>query len=273
MLTGHYFHHPGNTVTDAEAISDYFLPERVLSAYLLGTLGLDALCSLQKRLVYDIGGDRNKAAVLLCDHPSCITIGREGSRAHIRTNFDRLCDRFHFQKHKHSSHSQSPVHWMSRGGGVMLHLPGQVACYPILPLELLGLTASRYVDELQNCALELLKALNLSGTIDPVQPGIRVNGRRVVHIGVAIRENITCYGLVVNVNPNLDLFHEVHCDGDPTPMTSLQRESSTCVRHSGIRQRLLELIADRFGFNRLSIFHNYPNATPRSKHYAAARRS
>jgi lipoyl(octanoyl) transferase len=138
---------------------------------------------------------------------------------------------------------------------------------------MLGLTAARYLEELQNIALDLLRKYELFGTLDRDHPGVRVNGRRVVHFGVAIRERITCFGFVVNVNPNLELFHKVNCDGDPVPMTSVQRESTVRVRVSGIRQCLLELIAARFGFDRVSIFHHHPSLLPRSTRYVAAQRS
>jgi lipoyl(octanoyl) transferase len=261
-------------VTDSHSIFDFPQSCRTLSAYLLGTLDFDALFSLQKRLVYDVGGDRSMAALVMCDHPPGVTIGREGSRAHIRPNFDSLTDRFRqYEGFGPAIRRSSPVRWVSRGGGAMLHLPGQVACYPVLPLDLLGLTVSRYLEELQNIALDLLQTYNIAGEIDPIRPGIRVNGKRVVHIGVSIRERISCFGLVINVNPKLELFHEVRCDGDSLPMTSLQRESPSCIRVQAIRQRLLELIAKRLGFERVSIFHNHPGTLSRSKQYAAAPRS
>jgi lipoyl(octanoyl) transferase len=56
-------------------------------------------------------------------------------------------------------------------------------------------------------------------------------------------------------------------------MTSLQRESVGGVRPSGVRQRLLDLLAARFGFDRVSIFHNHPSALPRSTRHAFAPRS
>lgn len=260
-------------MTDTDQNRDFSQTSRALSAYLLGTLEFDGFVSLQRRLAYDVGGNRNAGIVVLCEHPPIVTIGREGSRAHIRPNIDLLaaCLRPHEQINTESS--GSPVHWVSRGGGAMLHMPGQVACYPIVPLELLGLSAARYLEELQNISLELLTKFDLNGTIDEDRPGVRVNGRRVVHLGVAIREGITSFGLVVNVNPNLGPFHEVQCDGDPIPMTSIQRESPLRVRVSGIRQLLLDLIASRFGFDRVSIFHNHPSLLTRSPRYAIAPRS
>ena len=232
-----------------------------LSAYLLGTLEFDVLLALQRRLVYDISGDRTTAALILCSHPACITIGREGSLAHIRSNSEEL----------HTRGWQ--VRWLSRGGGVMLHLPGQVACYPILPLDALGLTAADYLNKLQAVALDLLREYSVTGELNPHHPGVSVHGRRIVHLGVAIRHRVSCFGLVVNADPDLEHFREVKCDGEAAPMTSLARESSMRVRVSGVRQKLLELSAARFGFDRISVFHSHPVALPNPTRHAAAHRS
>lgn len=233
---------------------------RALSAYLLGCLEFDALLALQRRLVYEIGGNRDTAALVLCDHPAGITIGREGSRAHVRLSPEELQTR------------RWPVRWVSRGGGTMLHQPGQVACYPIFPLDALGLSVAGYLDRLQTVVLDLLGDYSLSGSPDAEQPGVRVSGRRVAHVGVAVRDGVSCFGLVVNADPDLELFRQVKCDGDPTPMTSLQREATARVRVTGIRQRLLELIVTRFGFDRVSIFHTHPGTLPRPTRHAAAPR-
>jgi lipoyl(octanoyl) transferase len=234
---------------------------RALCAYLLGTLEFDAFLALQRRLVYEIGGDRAAAALVLCDHPPGITVGREGSRAHVRPGPEDL-------------HARGwPVRWVSRGGGTMLHLPGQVACYPVLPLDTLGLTVARYVGELQAVAADLVGEYELAGTTDTDRPGVRVNGRRVAHVGVAVRDNVTCFGLVLNADPDLEPFRDVRCDGDSLPMTSLQRETGGRVRVPGVRQRLVELVAARFGFDRVSVFHTHPGVLPRPTRHAAAHRS
>jgi lipoyl(octanoyl) transferase len=236
-------------------------PGRTLSAYLLGTLGFDALIALQRRLVYEIGGDRNTAAVLLCDHPPTITIGREGSRAHIRPSPEELQAR------------RWPVRWVSRGGGTMLHLPGQVACYPIFPLDRLELTVARYLELLQTVVVDLLDQYSLTGVTRANLPGVWVNGRRIAHVGVAVRDGISCFGLILNAEPDLEPFREVKCDGDSLPMTSLQRETTARVRLTGVRQQLLDLLVARFGFDRVSIFHAHPAALPRPCRHVAAPRS
>lgn len=232
-----------------------------LNAYLLGCVEFDALLALQRRLVYDTGGDRDTAAVVVCDHPAGVTIGREGSRVHVRPSPEELNSR------------EWRVRWVSRGGGAMLHLPGQVACYPILPLDTLRMSPAAYLDELQSVVVELLRDYALVGTPDADRPGVSVNGRRVAHVGVAVRDWVSCFGLVLNVNPDLEPFRDIHCDGDPVPMTSIQRETPMRVRLSGVRQRLVELLAGRFGFDRVSVFHHHPVLPPKPATHAATTRT
>ena len=233
-----------------------YAPPRPLGAYLLGGLPFDALLALQRRLVYDISGDRDHAAIVLFDHPTGITIGREGSTRHVRTNPDELETR------------GWPVNWVARGGGAMLHAPGQVACYPVFALDALNLTAGRYVSELVNVACDLCHEFGVEATADADRPGVIANGRRVAHVGVAVRGGVTSFGLVVNANPDLAAFRAVRCDGDERPMTSLARESAHRVRVTAVRQLLVELIAKRFRFERVSIFHTHPAALPRTTRHA-----
>ncbi|MBA4188979.1 MAG: hypothetical protein C0467_13360 [Planctomycetaceae bacterium] len=247
-------------MTESHPTTEPQRPSRALSAYLLGTLEFESLLAFQRRLVYDISGDRTTAALILCDHPAGISIGREGSRSHVRPSPEVLNAR------------GWPVRWLSRGGGTMLHLPGQVACYPMFALDAHGLTPGAYMEQLQGVAVDLLREYGVTGEPDPERPGVRVNGRRVVHLGVAIRDNVSCFGLVVNADPDLELFRDVRCDGDTLPMTSLARESSHRVRVTGVRQRLLELIAERFGFDRTSVFHTHPGALHQRTRHAAAHR-
>lgn len=233
-----------------------YAPPRPLSAYLLGGLTFDALLALQRRLVYDISGDRDTAAVVLCDHPTGITIGREGSASHVRPNPDAL-------------HARGwSVSWVGRGGGAVLHVPGQVACYPVFALDALNLSAGRFVSELVAVGCDLCREFGVEGTPAPDRPGVRANGRRVAHVGVAVRGNVTSFGLVVNATPDLAPFRDIKCDGDALPMTSLARESGHRVRVTTVRQLLLELIVKRFGFDRVSIFHTHPAALPRPTRHA-----
>ena len=239
---------------------DQDLRPRVLQAYLFGEVGFEDALALQRRLVYEVAGEPSLAMVLLCQHPAGITVGRHGSRAHIRLTDEELRAR------------GWDVRWVARGGGVTLHVPGQVACYPILPLRTLGLTPAEYLAGLGRIVGGLCGEFGIAAESDIAAPAVRVRGRRVATFGVAVRDWVTSYGMVVNVGCDLECFRAVECDGDPVRMTSLQRESPTPVRVPAVRQRLVELIARQFGFERLSVFHNHPAFLPRTTRHAVSAR-
>ena len=96
-----------------------------LEVYLLGLVDFEDVQQLQRRLVYDLG-ERGGAALVLCEHPPTISVGRSGSRVHIAADDDEL------------RAMGIKVHWVNRGGGCVLHLPGQLAAYLALPLDRLG---------------------------------------------------------------------------------------------------------------------------------------
>lgn len=245
-----------NTRPGDSASRPAYVPLRPLTAYLLGPVDFDTLAAFQRRLVYEVSGDRDRGAVIVCDHPVGITIGRDGSVAHIRPSAEQLALR------------GWSVRWVARGGGTMLHVPGQVTCYPILALDAFRLTPGRFVKELLAVAVDLVSEFGLTGIADDQRPGVMVAGRRLVHIGTAIRRGVTSYGLIVNVNPDLAPFWDVRCDGASLPMTSLARESPLRVRITTVRQRLVELLVARFGFDRMSVFHTLPTSGPQARHHA-----
>src|SRR5262249_52266475 len=118
-------------------LSSLTAAEPALQAYLLGSVSFDAALALQRLLVYQTAGDRAGASLLLCEHPPLITVGRAGSRAHILFEPEEL-------QHRHW-----PVRWVNRGGGCVLHLPGQMAVYPVLALDRRGFGIHDYLCRLQ----------------------------------------------------------------------------------------------------------------------------
>lgn len=229
--------------------------DRPLEAYLLGVIPLDDLVRLQARLAYEISGGGN-AALILCEHPPGISLGRTGSIAHIRLSSEEL------------THRAWPTYWLSRGGGTLLHLPGQVACYPILDLVKCQLTPAEYINTLNQLAFTVVQQLGIAAEQRAGHPGVWVGRRQVIHLGVGIRNGITTFGVTVNVNPDLELFRSIQCDGELSPMTSLQRESLAIIRPQAVRQRFLELLTERFNFSRISIFHQSPYCSSTTKRHA-----
>lgn len=219
----------------------------ILEVYLLGSVDFEEMLRLQRRLVYEVSGDRSRAALILCEHPPVITIGRDGSIEHVGYEPHDLAAR------------EWPVRWVNRGGGCLLQLPGQLAVYAILPLDRLGLDLKSYLDRLQAALLAVVHSMEVAGEVRPGRTGVYVNGRLLAHVGVAVREWVTYFGATVNVHPDLEPFRHVAVAG-PTepPMTSLARETREPARDAAVRQRLVEEFGRQFRFGRTSLFHSHP---------------
>jgi lipoyl(octanoyl) transferase len=223
-----------------------------LQAYLLGTVEYADALALQRHLVYQVTGERDGAALILCEHPPTITVGREGSRAHILYEPEEL------------RALRWPVRWVNRGGGCLLHLPGQMAIYPILPLDRLGLGLGDYLDRLRQVIVDVLADFGVPATAGPDSSGVYVGSRPVAHLGVAVRDWVTWYGAAFNVYPDLEPLRRIHTAPGAAPMTSLERERKGPLRAALVRERFLDHFTARFGFGRVSLFFHHPALGPRA---------
>ncbi len=218
-----------------------------LRVYLLGRVDFEAALALQRSLVYQVAGERHTGALVLCEHPPLLTVGRQGSPAQFLGGLDELRAR------------RWPIRWVNRGGGSLLHLPGQFAVYSILPLDRLGLGVQTYLDRLQQVVIAVLEDFGVRAATRLGQTGVWVGKRLIAGIGVAVRDWVAYFGASLNVNPDLVPFRLVHsgAPGDQT-MTSLERERRGPLRPALVRQRLVEHFADAFPHDRLSLFSTHP---------------
>jgi lipoyl(octanoyl) transferase len=218
-----------------------------LRVYLLGVVDFEAALRLQRTLAFEVAGQRDCAALVLCEHPPILTVGRHGSPADIRCDFNEL-------------HLRGwPLRWVNRGGGSLLHLPGQLAVYPILPLDWRHLGLADYLERLQRILAAVLGEFNVAAATQPGKPGVWAGGRLVAGVGVAVRDWVAYYGAYLNITPDLLPFRIVQSGADERqPMTSLVHERHGGLRPALVRERLLEHFTAAFPFARTSLFSHHP---------------
>lgn len=218
-----------------------------LRVYLLGMVEFETALALQRALAFEVSGARDSAALVLCEHPPLVTVGRDGSLADVLCDFDELRAR------------RWPLRWVNRGGGSLLHLPGQLAIYPILPLDLHHLNLSGYLERLQRLVVGVLDDFSVQAVTRPGQPGVWGGGRLVAGVGVAVRDWVAYYGAYLNINTDLLPFRMVRLGANERePMTSLVRERRGPVRPALVRERLLEHFLSVFPFERTALFSHHP---------------
>ena len=232
-----------------------------LEIYLLGLVDFDEAQLLQRRLVYDLGEGEAAGALVLCEHPPTISIGRSGSRSHIAADDEEL------------RRQGIDVRWVNRGGGTTLHLPGQLNAYLALDLERAGLDLRAYIDGLHRAVIAMLADFTITGTTVPHVPGVFVNNGRVASIGVAVKRWIAYHGITVNVGPFLEPFQlldEPGPDGDRLRLTSLEAQRQRPAPMSKVRESLIRHLEATFELSRHHVYTDHPLIRRKARLYAYA---
>ncbi|MBL9123039.1 MAG: hypothetical protein JNG90_05365 [Planctomycetaceae bacterium] len=219
----------------------------VLEAYLLGTVEYNACLALQQRLAFEArGATEPRIALLLCEHPPVVTVGREGSRRQILFSREELL-----------SH-RLDVQWVARGGGCLVHAPGQLAVYPLAPLEQFGWSVGAYLERFQQGLGEALAGFRMTLAHTPGRPGIWGRSGQLVSLGVAVRNWVSLHGAWINVAPPMDLVRKVLDPVSGTPLSSLAVERQQVVKMTDLRTRLVPALAAAFDCQRWHIYTGHP---------------
>jgi lipoyl(octanoyl) transferase len=219
-----------------------------LEVYMLGLVDFAELQGLQRRIVYE-SGDEGGAALILCEHPPTISIGRSGSRAHVAADEETL------------QGMGIRTYYVNRGGGSVLHLPGQLAAYLVMPLEACRLSVQSYVDRLHATILEVLSEFDLSGSTRTDLPGIFSGTARIATVGIAVNRWIAYHGLTLNVGPYLELFDlldEPGIGSSSMRQTSMESRRQRATAMPKVREALIRKVQELFGLPHHHLYTQHP---------------
>jgi lipoate-protein ligase B len=170
--------------------------------------------------------------LLLLEHPHVITLGRRGNRSHLIVSPETL------------DAMKIPVFHVERGGDITYHGPGQIVVYPILDLKDYGYRLVRYVDQLEDLVLRVLKDFGIEGKRDPSNRGVWVDGDKIASVGVAIKQEVSFHGMSLNYETDLKYFNLIHpCGLEGKKMTTMAKILGAKIS----RDRLCERICFHFG--------------------------
>lgn len=232
-----------------------FSPHRAsdaLEVHLLGTVDYDAALALQKHLVYEISGRNDRfGTLLLCEHPPLITIGREGSRGDVIADESDLIAR------------QIEVRFENRGGGAIVHSPGQLAIYPVLPLDRLDVGVDRLRSALNTVVRRTAAELRVpTKQEDGATVGMR--GSQFSFIGAAVRSWVSYHGLFLNVNPRLDLSRLATPDSGRR-VSSLTIQKFRPVAMPAVREAVVRHVSEQFGYDDIQFHTGHPLLTRKTR--------
>lgn len=155
--------------------------------------------------------------IFIVQHPPVITLGRrEDSVKNLLTPEEKL------------SGLGVELVRSDRGGDITFHGPGQIVAYPIIRLEVHGLSVSGYVHRLEKIVAAALAEFGIAGQTDPQAIGVWVQDgdqlAKICAIGVRIRRGVSLHGLALNVTTDLSGFsHMIPCGLASRAVTSIAK--------------------------------------------------
>jgi lipoate-protein ligase B len=150
--------------------------------------------------------------LILVEHPSVLTLGRQATEANLLVDQAYLATQ------------GIGLYRVERGGEVTYHGPGQIVGYPIISLKERGVSPGAYLRMLEDALIAAIDAFGLqAGRMDGFT-GAWVGSEKVAAIGIAVRRGVTYHGFAFNVEPNLAHFDLiVPCGIQGKGVTSLSK--------------------------------------------------
>jgi len=184
----------------------------------LGTVDYGQALEVQLETHRRVVAGQQGHTMLVLQHPPVYTLGKRGGAE------------FFLESKESLQALGADVVRTDRGGLVTFHGPGQLVGYPIVHLEELKLSLTRYIEILLRSLARVLSARGMDSRYDMETPGVYVGSRKIGAVGVRLRRGVTYHGFAVNVSTDLSWFkHIVPCGLEGVRPTSVLRETGKVV--------------------------------------------
>lgn len=202
----------------------------------LGLIDVDEAYVYQRAMLDRVltGGDH---ALLLCEHPSVLTMGRMFKEENLFFTADELRKK------------GVALRRVDRGGDITLHAPGQLVIYPIIQLQEPHKDLRWYLRQLEAVVVGVLKEWGVTATGNDQQRGVWVGRDKIASMGVGVKKWVCYHGVGLNVNTDLSLFSLIRPCGLDVQMTSLQQLTGSAISMDKIKKQTQDQVGRVFGFN------------------------
>lgn len=218
-----------------------------LEVHLLGLIDFESALALQERLVFEISGRSDaQGALLLCEHPPVITLGREASIADVLADDSEL------------KSAGIDVRWISRGGGTFIHVPGQLAVYPVLPLDRLELGLTQFRRRLENALIGVCRDQRIPARSRVNEPGLWGRAGQIAYFGASVKSWVSSHGMFLNVNPEPGFLRLVRSNPSGEMSTSLQAQRVRRTSMGAVRESVIRYVAEQFQYSRFHVYTGHP---------------
>lgn len=168
----------------------------------------------QRLLQARVQRGEQSSTLVLCQHPTVITIGKNGTGENVRIS-DNEASAWGVQ-----------IIANNRGGDVTLHNPGQLVGYPIFRLTDFKPDLHWFLRELEECIMQTIARFGVqSGRVDGLTGVWIERERKICAMGLHCSRWVTAHGFALNITNNMEEFEWIiPCGITDKKVTSLQIE-------------------------------------------------
>ncbi len=191
----------------------------------------------QKEIVSRLQENPDLPGVLvLCQHPTVITLGRNSSRENILFKPEFL------------EQMGVKLYDIERGGDVTIHNQGQLVGYPIFNLKHFKTDLHWFLRQIEQIIIELILKYEIVGGRVEGLTGVWIeDSRKIAAIGLHCSRWITSHGFALNVSNNLNEFsYIVPCGIQDKEVTSISKETGTYIDIVKIENEVVSLFFEKF---------------------------
>jgi lipoyl(octanoyl) transferase len=202
----------------------------------LGTVEYREAAELQERLRERVIAGELPELLLLLEHPAVYTLGRRSGPSDLPFGED-------FWRARGIDVVKTP-----RGGKLTYHGPGQLVGYPIMHVA----DVRAFIRTMEAALVDALAEEGIDGRgrdhEGAAYTGVWVEDRKIASIGVHISRGVSAHGFAINVDNDVEPFHQVTACGLPdVRMTSLARETGRTGTLPCLRKRVAYAFAQAHG--------------------------
>ncbi|MBL7999381.1 MAG: lipoyl(octanoyl) transferase LipB [Candidatus Kapabacteria bacterium] len=201
-----------------------------------GIIGFRDAWQRQSEYVEQIRSGKRSHTLILCEHPTVITLGRAGNRSNILLPEEELERR------------GIDVVEINRGGDVTLHTPGQLVGYPLFNLSAMKEDLHWFLREIEQTVIDIVAEYGVeSGRVDGLT-GVWIGGeRKICAIGLGCSRWISYHGFALNTTNILDEFGWIiPCGIEDKGITSLAKETGEDISMEHLKELTSSVFTKKF---------------------------
>ncbi len=168
----------------------------------------------QKVLQQSVQRGERRSTLVFCQHPSVITIGKNGTIDNVSLSSDQVQKR------------GVQIIANNRGGDVTLHNEGQLVGYPIFQLQDFQPDLHWFLRAIEDCIIQTIAGFGLEGGRVEGLTGVWIEEeRKICAIGLHCSRWVTSHGFALNVCNHIEEFEWIiPCGITDKGVTSMQNE-------------------------------------------------